>query len=49
MHSKATLGQEQPGLMRQIFGKNHALGAGLIARPADLQSSALPLCYDCPH
>ena len=31
------------------FGMNHAPGAGLIARPVDLQSSVLPLCHDCPH
>ena len=27
------------------FDMNHALGAGSIARPVDLQSSSLPLCY----
>ena len=31
------------------FGTNHAPSAGSIAGPVDLQSSALPLCYDCPH
>ena len=30
------------------FGRNHAQGAGLIAQPVDLQSSALPLCHGCP-
>ena len=30
------------------FGMNHAPGAGLIARPVDLQASELPLCYSCP-
>ena len=29
------------------FGMNHALGAGLITRPVDLQSSTLLLCYGC--
>ena len=29
------------------FGMNHASGGGLIARPVDLQSSKLPVCYDC--
>ena len=27
---------------------NHAPGAGSVARPVDLQSSVLPLCYGCP-
>ena len=31
------------------FGMNHARGAGSIARPVDLQSSVLPLCYRCPE
>ena len=30
------------------FGMKHAPGAGLIARPVDLQSSMLPLSCDCP-
>ena len=28
---------------------NHAPFAGLIARPVDQQSSALPLCCGCPQ
>ena len=31
------------------FVMNHALGAGLIARPVDQQSIALPLYHGCPH
>ena len=31
------------------FGLNHAPGAGLLTRPADLQSNMLLLCYDYPH
>ena len=31
------------------FGMNHAPGAGSIAQPVDLQSNALPLCYECPQ
>ena len=30
------------------YGMNHAPGARPIARPVDLQSSMLPLCYSCP-
>ena len=30
------------------YSMNHAPGAGLKTRLVDLQSSALPLCYDCP-
>ena len=30
------------------FGMNHALGAGLIIWPVDLQSSALALYCGCP-
>ena len=48
LHSKATLGWDKPWLMRFILGVNHAPGAGSSAQPVDLQSSALPLCYDCP-
>ena len=38
-----TLGQ--PGIMRWHFVMNHTPGAGLIARPVDLQSSVLPLYH----
>ena len=31
------------------FVMNHALGAGSIARPVDLQSNMLLLCYGYPH
>ena len=34
--------------MRWFVVKNHVPGAGSIARPVDRQSSALPLCYECP-
>ena len=30
------------------IGVNHAPHAGSIARPVDLQSNTLPLCYDSP-
>ena len=31
------------------FDMKHAPGVGSIAGPVDQQSSALPLCYGCPH
>ena len=31
------------------FGMNHATGTGLIGWHVNLQSSVLPLCYDCPQ
>ena len=49
LQSKAILGQEQPGLLRWIFGMKHAQGAGSISQPANLQSSMQPLCHSCPH
>ena len=47
LYCKATQGQGQPGLMRRndII---HAPGAGSCTRPADLQSSTLPLCHGWP-
>ena len=47
----ALLGNNGPGITwanEMTFGMNHAPSAGLIARPADLQSSLPPLLYDCP-
>ena len=48
LHCKDILSQGQSGLMRWTFGTNHAPGAETITRPVDLQSSSLPVCYDCP-
>ena len=42
------MGQGQPGQMINIY-MNHAPGAGSIAPPVDLQSSALQLYYGCPQ
>ena len=38
----------QPGLFLIFFCMNRASGAESHACPDDLQSSTLPLCYDCP-
>ena len=42
LHSKAILGWGRPGLMRKIFGMNHAPGAGSI----NLFTCSLA-CYHC--
>ena len=42
LHGRALLGRIQSVIMRS-FGMDHAPDAGLIARPVDLQSCALPL------
>ena len=47
MRWKAKLGWGQPGLLRW-FGMKHVPGAGLIVKPANLQSSAPPLCKGYP-
>ena len=31
------------------FGLNHGPDAGSTTRSIDLQSNALPLCYNCPQ
>ena len=43
----AILGRGQPGLQMNL-GMNHVPGAGLKAKPIDLGSRKLPLCYDYP-
>ena len=48
LHCKAILGRGQKANDMKI-GMNYNPGAGSIAWPADLQYSALPLCYDCSY
>ena len=45
---KAILGRRTWTNDEMNFGMSHASGAGSIARPVDLQNSALPLCHGCP-
>ena len=50
MHCKATLtglGTTWPNEVN--FAMNLSPGAGSLAQPADLHSSALQLCYNCPR
>ena len=50
-HDSTLKGYAGPGTTWAIemnFVMNHVTGAGLRDQPVDLQSSALPMCYDCP-
>ena len=51
VHDSALFGYTWP-VANRVNGMNcvlnHAPGAGSIARPVDLQSGALSLCYGCP-
>ena len=45
-HDAVLSGYIEPGATEGDFYMNYAPGAGLIARPVDLQSMALPLSTD---
>ena len=52
VHNSALQGFQGPGkngLNEINIGTSHAPVAGLITQPSDLQSTALSLCYGCPH
>ena len=46
---KSYTGPETTWANEMNFSMNYTTSAGLIAQPIDLQSSTIPLCYNCPH